>query len=202
MNLKPFTSPENARGAVLFVALIFLVLLTLLALGASNTATLQERMVGGLRNGQMAQYGAESALREAESRLWSAAATNKPFVVCGDTAAFGCYNFRPSGPNSTVENFRNTKMMTDVGAMTFASADLTAVDQPSARLATNPAYLIEDLGVQRPPGSGSAAESGYTGKGAGAAYADKHVYRITARSTGGSDTSVRASVSTFVAKSN
>lgn len=202
MTPKPFPNPIRQRGAVLFVALIFLVLLTLLALGASNTATLQERMVGGLRNGQLAQYGAESALREAESRLWSAAALAKPFVVCGETAAFGCYTFHPGGANSTVENFRGTKTMTDVGALTFGSADLTSVDAPSARLAANPAYLIEDLGIQRPPGTGGAAESGYTGKGAGAAHADKHVYRITARSTGGNDASVRASVSTFVAKSN
>lgn len=200
LNSSPY--PLRERGAVLFVALIFLVLLTLLALGASNTATLQERMVGGLRNGQLAQYGAESALREAESRLWTAAATAQPIVVCGETAVFGCYTFRAGGTNTTVETFRNTKMMTDVGAMTFTSTDLTQVDEPSARLAANPAYLIEDLGIQRPPGTGSAGESGNTGKGAGAAHADKHVYRITARSTGGSNTSVRASVSTFVSKSN
>ena len=56
-------APRRQRGAVLFVALVFLVLLTLLAVAGMGTSILQERMTGGMRNSQLAQMGAETGLR-------------------------------------------------------------------------------------------------------------------------------------------
>ncbi|MBS0487131.1 MAG: pilus assembly protein PilX, partial [Proteobacteria bacterium] len=63
MNTRIQPSPNRQQGAVLFVALVFLILITLLGLTASGTSILQERMAGGLRNGQMGLMGAETALR-------------------------------------------------------------------------------------------------------------------------------------------
>jgi len=60
--------PARQRGAVLFVALIFLILLTLLGLAASGNSILQERMTGGVRNRQLALMGAESGARGANRR--------------------------------------------------------------------------------------------------------------------------------------
>lgn len=48
-----FRVPRDQRGAVLFVALVFLILLTLLALTATSTSILQEKMTGGMRNRQL-----------------------------------------------------------------------------------------------------------------------------------------------------
>ena len=45
-----FPCPHRQQGAVLFVALVFLVLITLLGLTAASTSILQERMTGGMRN--------------------------------------------------------------------------------------------------------------------------------------------------------
>ena len=56
------------RGAVLVVALIFLLLMTILAMSASGRSFLQERMVGGLRNAQQAEMSAQTALRERDRR--------------------------------------------------------------------------------------------------------------------------------------
>jgi type IV pilus assembly protein PilX len=71
-------------------------------------------------------------------------------------------------------------------------------------LAANPRYIIEDLGVELPPGiSGGLHESGATGALAGGSTStNRHVYRITARATGGNKDMVRALESTFAAKSN
>lgn len=75
---SPMAAPRSRlrsqRGVVLVVALIFLLLLTMLAISASGRSLLQERMAGGLRNGQMAEMAADTALRGAEWKLWKAAA--------------------------------------------------------------------------------------------------------------------------------
>jgi type IV pilus assembly protein PilX len=71
-------------------------------------------------------------------------------------------------------------------------------------LANNPLYIIEDLGVELPPGvSGGLHESGVTGTG-GTAYSSttRHIYRITARATGGNANTIRVIETTFAAKSN
>jgi hypothetical protein len=66
---------HSQRGVVMVIALIFLLLLTILAVSASGNSLLQERMSGGLRNAQQAQMSAETALRGAEQRHgWRASA--------------------------------------------------------------------------------------------------------------------------------
>ena len=45
---------RSQRGAALLVSIVFLLLLTMLALSASSRSLLQERMAGGLRNAQQA----------------------------------------------------------------------------------------------------------------------------------------------------
>lgn len=56
--------PPQQRGAVLFVALIMLILLTLLGLTAAQVTVLQERMSGNFRVQQLAFERAESAMSE------------------------------------------------------------------------------------------------------------------------------------------
>jgi type IV pilus assembly protein PilX len=84
--------PRAQQGAVMVVALIFLMLLTLLAISASSRSLLQERMAGGLRNAQLAEIGAEAALRGAEWRLWSLPARGIRLNCPSDSLA-NCYAF-------------------------------------------------------------------------------------------------------------
>ena len=80
------SGPARQRGAVLFVSLVFLVLITLLALTAASTSVMQERMTGGLRNGQLALMGSESTARSVEWLIWNKsnnATSNK--LHCGAT---------------------------------------------------------------------------------------------------------------------
>lgn len=201
----PRVAAKQQRGAVLFIALVFLLLLTMLALTAAKTSVLEEKMTGGLRNGTLADAGAESALRAAEARLWGAAEDEAPLVACGRAGKFDCYSYRAAAPVSNVQAFRTSTTWVTAGSVAYAAKDLTALsgDDATANLAQNPRYLIEDLGIERPPGTPPARESGATGpSGAGVRGVDKHLFRITARSTGGSDSVMRAMESTFAAKSN
>ncbi len=211
---RPRPVPRAQRGVVLIIALIFLLLLTILAISASGRSLLQERMAGGLRNAQQAELSAETALRGAEWTLWkSTSSLTAAPLMCGSGILVGsCYiydpNTAPYAADGVVTKFRNSKVWEDGGAATYkgpaGDKDYTDTGMKTAKLAKNPVYIIEDLGVELPPGvSGGPHESGATGSGGtGHASTSRHVYRITARATGGSENTVRVLESTFAAKSN
>lgn len=60
---------HRERGAVLIVALLFLVMLTLLGVTAMTSSTMEERMAGNARDNSVAFQAAEAALRDAKRDL-------------------------------------------------------------------------------------------------------------------------------------
>ncbi|AFC86571.1 pilus assembly PilX family protein [Frateuria aurantia] len=175
-------SRREQQGVVLVVALVFLLLLTLMALVASGRSLLQERMAGAMRSAMQAQWSAETALRGAEWQLFQGNA-----VPCYDSS-------RTVG--STVLNFRHATGWFTTGGTSYRPMDYTSVGGVNA-LAYNPVYIIEYLGPDRLPGQGAsqAVEVGQSGASTGMAY----MYRITARATGGNPNIIRVVESTFAA---
>lgn len=66
MKLNRMQSPSRQSGAIMVVSLILLLIMTLLALGASQTTRLQERMAGNSRDADIALQSAEAGLRDGE----------------------------------------------------------------------------------------------------------------------------------------
>jgi type IV pilus assembly protein PilX len=67
MTCMPVTlSMKQQRGAVLVVSLLLLLVITVLALGASQTTRLQERMSAGMRDRDLAFESSEAGLRYGE----------------------------------------------------------------------------------------------------------------------------------------
>ena len=195
-------SVRSQRGAVMIIALIFLLLLTILAVSASGNSLLQGRMSGGLRNAQQAQMSAETALRGAEWKLWSSSNGVSSHLYCGIAVPSECYVFDASNPISAVVKFRTQAGWVTEGATTYkgvgGAVDYTTL--ANGRLAKNPLYIIEDMGPELPPGvSGSLHESGATGS-RGTTGNGRHIYRITARASGGNENTVRVLETTFSAK--
>jgi type IV pilus assembly protein PilX len=215
----PLHLPRHAyrqRGAVLLVALVFLVLLTLLALGASTNSLLQEHMVAATRSAQLAQMSAETAIRGAEWQLWSnaSAVANAP-PDCPDGSisnTWGCtrYDLNTAlyATGGDVTKFRTSAQWLSGIGLTYKGPDGNGFTNngatwATADLAQNPQYLIEDLGLERPPGAGSQHESGDTGpNNGGPGQVALHIYRITARATGGNSNTIRVLQSTFDAQTN
>jgi type IV pilus assembly protein PilX len=207
-------SARNQQGAVLIVALIFMLLLTILAIGASGRSLLQERMAGSLRNAQQAQMSAETALRGAEWKLWLTTSNIGGHLDCLNgviSSDDGCvvYNASnpPYGPGGDVTTFRTSQAWLPTIGHTYkgpnGSVDYTASATGHTQLANNPMYIIEDMGQELPPEGGSACESGDTGcNSGGAGQPNTHVFRITARATGGNPNAVRVVQSTFDAQAN
>lgn len=74
----------SQRGAVLVVALVFLLLLTLIGISSMQNATLQEKMAGSVATRNTTLQLAESALRVGEFAIFKG--TSNP-AVCASAAA-------------------------------------------------------------------------------------------------------------------
>lgn len=195
---------HTQHGFALLMALIFLVLLSMLAITASQHSLLQERMAGSLHNAQQARISAETALRGAEYKLWSLANQAGGRLHCQQAAITqndGCILYRPdSAPyaaNGAVTRFQSAAGWIDGIGVTYtgpAGRGYTPV------LAKNPVYIIEDMGSERPPGTSGLHESGNTGPN-NSGQAEVHIYRITARATGGNIHAASVVQSTFNAPS-
>lgn len=205
--------PQRQRGAVLVVALIFLLLLTILAVSASGSSMLQLRMAGNLRNAQQASMSANTALRGAEWKLWTSANKVGHVLRCnsGSISSDGCIQHNAANPaydpGGVVYHFRHAREWLSNAGIEYTGANgntnYTDENMDTAQLAHNPRYIIEDMGLVKPPGAGPQHESGVSGpQNTGAGNLNLHAYRITARATGGSENTVRVHQSTFDAQTN
>jgi type IV pilus assembly protein PilX len=95
------------RGAALFVAMMILILMTLLALSASQVTALQERMAGIYRADNLAFESAERLLRRLERRALQDALACDNAPVAG--VASGWLDGSTAVSESTVENLNNAK---------------------------------------------------------------------------------------------
>ena len=68
--MRPFKKNQNQKGAVLFVALIMLLVLTLLAVGSMRGTTLEGRITANRAHDTQQQNAADAALRESEFRYY------------------------------------------------------------------------------------------------------------------------------------
>ena len=202
LQLSGFRCSRHQQGAVLFVALVFLILLTLLALTATSTSILQEKMTGGMRNRQLGLMGAESALRGGEAFFTTADfGGENPLPACGASAGGVCA-YRPQNGISVpdAQKFRSSGgwITAPAGALPYART-LTALtgDAITASLHAQPQILIEDLGANVP--SKKFRQTGIIDPESGNA---AWIYRVTARSQGGSGAVVRVAESIFSPSKN
>jgi type IV pilus assembly protein PilX len=170
-----FRSRQN--GAVLFVALILLLILSLIAVSATRLNTVEERLARNEDNRQLGAQAAEATLRAAEAGLLSGTYSN-----FGANAA-GLYTFDTSTGTSAVPSNWNT---TAGDALTYAGPILTNI-----QLAQPPQFVIENLPAVALPGDSISSVQ----------YASPTppvtVYRVTAAAVGGDGTTTTVLQSIF-----
>ncbi len=163
------------HGVVLFVVLIMLLLLTIIGVTAVNNVTMEERMAGNLRDGDLAFQAAEAALRNGENWLsplstLPAACTTAPCTTVWD--------------ESILINLadQDTAWWTTNGRP--GAGDI-------ANLYANPVFIVEELAIVPDSlriGSGNKTYSDY--------------YKVTAHATGGSQSAISVLQTTFVKRYN
>lgn len=183
---------SRQSGAVLLVALIFLIILTLLGISNMQSGLMEEKMAGAFRdrNG-LAFESAELALREGEKYL--------------NNVAVGPFNDTVTGLHDNFENggdpsfWRSTTASATTcpasGTVTAFNWSATAgrcssvlVTRQLTGTAAAPRYVIEELADVPKPGASQKA---------GVAKDSTKVYRITARGVGAQTTTVVILQSTF-----
>lgn len=151
---------KQQTGIALVVALILLVIMTLLGLGAMRSVTLEEKMAANTFDRSVSFQAAEAALREAESLLdiasppTPAAGTACSAGICGAPAVTGTPRWLDS-------------------AFTGWQAATAVVSGP---LTVTPEYFIEYLGDTFPCQPNDLAGA-----------VDCKRYRVTVRSNAGTD---------------
>ncbi len=191
------------RGAILAVGLMLLLVISMTAVLAMSGSILQERMTGAVRNEAIADNGAESALRDGERWIWQSFVTNGRELDPrrGNSTSY----FRlPEVAVDEIRTFRQSLDWIDFGRPydgneTAGSNAISSSDYHT--MPKVPRFTVEALGegmsgVDWDPES---HREGGAATGTGGSPGKLHYYRITARSTGGTENVVRTSESTFTA---
>ena len=154
---------QRQSGVVLLTGLIFLVMLTLIAITAMQSTTLEERMAGNSRSRDLAFQGAEAAVRAAEAVLSGAS------LPAFNGTKPGYYAMLDSG--GAADYWKNTHNWA-AQSVTY-SGSLTGVKE--AR------FVVEAL----PASMGSGGDDSLVAK----PLSGGEVYRITTRGIGSDGTS-------------
>ena len=169
MHASSSIAPRRQRGAALVVCMLLLLVLTILAIGASQTTRLQERMAGNTRDIDMAFQASEAGLREAEKYI----ASTPTLPTCLDPTSASCYVLE-QGQFSTIDLARTDTVWWNDNGKPFGTTSTQEVEG----VVEEPRYVIEEfqtvtfsltVGHGAPPG--------------------KTYYKSTAWSPGATDTS-------------
>jgi type IV pilus assembly protein PilX len=164
--LKFRSSHRRQQGAVLVVSLIFLLVITMLAVGSMQNTMLEEKMAGNASDRNLAFQSTESALREAEVFI-------EGIVSLGNFGSAGGLR----GRTDIEPSFYDQTTWGDANNYVEAATDFGSYEEPR--------YFVKHLTTVAGT-EGSLNMSGYgDNKGTG----DVTIFRITARGTGASSDS-------------
>ncbi|MCH7948215.1 MAG: hypothetical protein IIC66_10505 [candidate division Zixibacteria bacterium] len=176
-------NPANQRGAVLIFCLIFLLVLTLMAVTGMESAILDEKMAANMRDHNLAFEAAEASLKVAED--WIATQSDLP-ATSADGSTIVWILDAPD-PNLTDSDNWWEASGTDTHSWWKDNAiQVTGI----AEVASAPRYIIEQ--------SYTSSKGHSRAIGTGSPGGTRVFYRITARWVGRSTSAVVQLQSTFV----
>ena len=174
------TANCRQAGFSLFVALVFLVVLSLLALVTARSVITSTRMAGNTQDWNVAFQAAEAALRDGEQDVitqqrtgYSSACGNGlcyPAITAGSPPAWSTQTGSPlAGDSGWASGGSSSGLSVVYGSYTHVAA-LPDPANPANSLPIQPRYIIEDMGAI----GGSAGINGYPPP------VTMHAYRVTA----------------------
>lgn len=181
-------SARRQRGAVLIVSMILLLVMTVLALGASQITRSDQRMAASTRNHDLAFQAAEAGLRAGERNV--DAFVSAPTTCGGPPCTVYAAGSLTAVLNLTYEDqaFRDRAWWT-ANAVTYAGADTISGEGMAAQ---EPQYYIEE--IEEVQDTLSITPTGPP--------PSRIYYRITSRAEGGSNAALVVLQSTFARRFN
>jgi len=174
---QAFGSQRQQNGAVLVVALIILLVMSMIGLSNMQSATMQERMAANSRQKTVSQQAAESALRSAEDWLAQEVVSSQSLdQFDGSGGLFAEVIPRPgmvAAPlSSTLDDPLDPDKWSNVGV-----ADDSINSATIKIVAESPRYVIEYLGRDRGTANKEVKEFDYNSK---TKDIRPHIFRVTA----------------------
>ncbi|HEX8979667.1 MAG TPA: PilX N-terminal domain-containing pilus assembly protein [Parasulfuritortus sp.] len=160
--MKPRTPISRQSGAVLVISLIFLVLITLIAISGMQGTIMQERIAGNTRDHMLAFQAAETALSQGAASL---SASTLP-------SGTGYYMVPNSSPAATFVSSQ------DWLSFNWNANSATVATNPVQNGPQAPQFVVERLTTSAPSGGSQIQNIGF-GPSQGHGY-----FRITARGVG------------------
>jgi type IV pilus assembly protein PilX len=183
------------KGAILFISLIILLILTILGLASMQNSIMQEKMTAAVRDGRVALEGGEAGLHFVEQQVVEDLNTINGFNNSGCLYEAGA---APRQSNSGVWQEIDADgdwVDSDIWSDDTKTCEITTVnvrtssgDGSDGSLAANPRYFIEHAGVLTDEDSTNIMMFNYNNN---AGSGDIHGFKIVVRSVGSSATSQR-----------
>jgi type IV pilus assembly protein PilX len=170
MDIKSTTKSamrSNQNGAVLIVALIMLLVLTILGVAALQGSNMEERMAGNMHDRNLAFQAAETGLLDAENFI-------ENLVTTGN---FDGTNGLLGESDSEPDYFASA---------TWSNSNSKEADTAVPKVASQPRYIIKFIAVVDDETGGALNQKRYGKRGS---VGDVSMFRITVRANGGSPTS-------------
>ena len=195
-------SLRQQNGAVLIVSMLLLLVITVLALGATQSTRLQERMAGSQRNYDVAFQAAEAGLRAGERMIDSTSMLTPP-LPCAAVTSPPCKVYErgylvTSTGGATYEDqaFQSDPWWT-ARAQTYSASSTPLIggtaSDGGALASTDPEFYVEEL--EEVPDSLSTPPTGPP--------PSRIYYRIISRGKGGSGANAQVVLhSTYVRRFN
>lgn len=148
---------RNQQGAILIVALIMLLLVTIIGLASMRGTSLQERMAGNLRDQELALQAAEAALRKGEARVISKfeANTLSTLAAADENGSYADFPGTAKEPTYTLRQLAILQTSTEVGVPTGEEGSIVRItatgygmakddtNTPSTTSELSSAFLVE-----------------------------------------------------------
>lgn len=166
---------KKQKGSVLAVSLIFLLVLTILALAGTKTTLLEEKMASNIKNKNLAFQAAETTLRSAENWLNSE-------VVVPEEDGVKVYGF--NGESATDPSWWWPNNIDDDSENNGTSVEIELVNK-------NPRFIIEEQDFIR--------DSLNVGHGVSSG---QYIHRVTAFGVGGRGNTYSVLQSSFLKRYN
>lgn len=163
------TLRNSQRGLVLFVSLAIFILLSLLVMVTLSVSLKDTKKVSNMRNIQLAELAANSAMSEAKAEISGIAEKYGATQVCSHVICA----IRNATTTSNAAAFMQTPIAQAVAIRSRIDFNALKGSDESAHLASPPTYVIEDLGAWHLQTGSSLSDQ-----------PSHHDFRITARGTG------------------
>jgi len=185
------TMHSRQSGAVLVVSLLLLLVMTILALSASQATRMQERMAGNSRDADLAFQSAEAGLRNGERLIDDPALTSAPIPCSTGRCRVFALDVLPADLSAQPEAWWNANAWSYAPDNTWNATPGTAL-AGTGLARRDPQFVIEEVeevtdSLTIPP----------TGPPPSRIY-----YRITSAAQGGTNTAQAVVQSTFARRFN